>query len=119
VLHRVRDIRGVAIDAYLRKGAVENLSDRAHERLTCQVFGISPLFPHSHEFGRLGPGAEHCLGPVGVEAATSTTRTASRSEANERARGTNGSADKGGRLAAIGLPIPDVSAGRTSATDVR
>src|SRR5688572_24282041 len=74
VLHRVRDIDLVAVDARFLQRLVEQLSRRSHERLPLQIFVVAGLFAHEHHPGRAFAFAEDRLRPCFPQRTGLTTR---------------------------------------------
>lgn len=67
VLHRIRDVHAVALDAGLDQRAIEQRTRGAHEWMTLAVFTVTGLLAHEHEIGVGRSLTEHCLGRSGVQ----------------------------------------------------
>src|SRR5690348_4322724 len=87
VLHRVRDVHVVAIDARLLERAVQQLSGRTDKRMTRPILLIPRLLADYHDTRLLGSFAEYCLRAQSPEV-TPTTRH--RGVAQLRQRGIRG-----------------------------
>src|SRR5262249_41714177 len=69
VLHHVRNVHDLAIDAGLGERAIEELPRRPDERMAREILGVSRLLAHQHDLRMTRPLAEHRLRRVPVEIA--------------------------------------------------
>ena len=61
MLHRIRHVHEVSIDARGDQGFVENVARRSDERLAGAILLVSGLFADEHDRGAPGAGAEYGL----------------------------------------------------------
>jgi hypothetical protein len=69
VLHDIRQVNGVAIDARLLEGAAEQLARGTDERMTGNILGITGLLADEHDFRFLRALAKHRLSAAEVQVA--------------------------------------------------